>query len=499
MITVIYSTHKDEEYNKKFKNRISNSIGVKNYQILEYINHNQYSLSEVYNKGISESIYDIVVCVHNDIKLESGWGKKILKDFKKNDDFSIIGKAGSCYFPESGVYWERMSTTMVGQVYHEPIGQKKWLSRYSSKFPFLIPVVTIDGLFISFNKKKIKHKFDETISGFHFYDHGFCIPNYMDGVKIGVTTSFDITHESIGAVGDDFHKTRLKFIDKYKTKLPLDLKPVSVYYEKTNPKKIKSGEKIAVVIPTKGIVDVLIRCLDSFYDNCDESNFQIFIADTGSTDKEKEIIKKYISFKKNITLIEYDWYQFSKTNNHVVRDYVTNDYQYILFANNDIQILNDVIYKMWSVFNTNHKVGTVGSRLHFEDNTLQHGSVILQYFKEINKFTPTHEFFKSYYNFSTGVKECFGNTAALMMIRKKIFDDIGGFDESFLFHFEDVDLNFKCLKMGLKNYFDGSSVSYHFESTTKKLDSPKITLAEHDHNLLNYKINQLNIINKPTL
>jgi len=54
MITIIYSTHKDA-------------------QILEYINHNEHSLSELYNKGISESIYNIVVCCHKKL------GVKIIK------------------------------------------------------------------------------------------------------------------------------------------------------------------------------------------------------------------------------------------------------------------------------------------------------------------------------------------------------------------------------------------------------------------------------------
>ena len=198
MITVVYSTHKDENYNKKFKEHLEKSIDIKDFEILEYVNHNQYSLSEIYNKGIENSKYNIIVCCHNDIHLEKGWGKKLLNDFDNNTEFGIIGKAGSCYFPESGVYWEKMNKTMVGQVYHHPIGQKKWLSKYSPKLPFLIPVVTIDGLFISFDKNKIKHRFDESFGRFHFYDHGFCVPNYLDGIKIGVTSSFEITHQSVG-------------------------------------------------------------------------------------------------------------------------------------------------------------------------------------------------------------------------------------------------------------------------------------------------------------
>ena len=47
MITIIYSTHKDKEYNDKFKNHLLKTVGVPNPQILEYENHNQYSLSNV--------------------------------------------------------------------------------------------------------------------------------------------------------------------------------------------------------------------------------------------------------------------------------------------------------------------------------------------------------------------------------------------------------------------------------------------------------------------
>lgn len=79
MITIIYSTHKDSDYNNKFRQHLLQSVGLKNVQILEYQNNNEYSLSQVYNKGLNESKFDVVVCCHNDIKLENGWGKKLLE------------------------------------------------------------------------------------------------------------------------------------------------------------------------------------------------------------------------------------------------------------------------------------------------------------------------------------------------------------------------------------------------------------------------------------
>jgi GT2 family glycosyltransferase len=469
MITIIYSTHKDSEFNNKFKQHLLQTVGVPNPQIVEYENHNQYSLSELYNSGITESIYDIIVCCHNDIKLEKNWGKKLLKDFSDNVDYGIIGKAGSCYFPESGVYWERMTQTMVGQVYHHPEGNKKWVNNYSAKLPYLIPVVTIDGLFISFDKTKIKHGFDETIGRFHFYDHLFCLPNYLDGVKIGVTSSFEITHQSVGQPNQEFWESKDKFLEKWGKNLPLDLLPTNVYAPEINEKPLKNIGKVAIIIPTKGKVEMLFQCIESFYDYCNPELFHIFIADTGSTDDEKDDIRTHITLHNNISLIEYDYYNFAKINNDMVNNHVTKDYEFLLFCNNDIKLLNNVVYGMLKIMKENPRSGTVGCRLHFGDNTIQHGGV----FAGVNKtgqFVLTHNNLKSYYNFPTSFKKVFGNTGALMMIRKKVFEKCGGFNEKYTTCFEDVELNAQCHLLGFENYFDGSLVSYHLESQSRGKD-----------------------------
>jgi GT2 family glycosyltransferase len=482
MITVIYSTHKDKDYNDKFKKHLLNTIGVENPQVLEYENHNQYSLSNVYNSGLTESIYDIVVCCHNDIKLEKNWGKKLLEDFSNNPEFGIIGKAGSCYFPKSGVYWERMHQTMVGQVYHHPEGQKKWINKYSPKLPYLIPVVTIDGLFISFDKTKIKHTFDETIGKFHFYDHLFCIPNYLDGIKLGVTSSFEITHESVGQPNQEFWESKDKFVEKWGNKLPLDLKPTSIYTPTIKRKEFKKFGKIAIIIPTKGKVEMLKECIDSFNQHCDKAKFDVYVADTGSTDEEKEWIKNNID---DVNLIEYDYYNFAKINNDVVKNLPNDEYEFLLFSNNDIKIMNDVITGMLSVYEKNKLTGTVGARLHYGDNTIQHDGILIYIRKSDNNFGISHLNISNYYNHSVTTNEVFGNTGGLMMVRKFTFQKYGMFNENYLSCFEDVELNVNLLVGGFKNYTCGECVSYHYESLTRNEDNENMEKQKYDflHNL----------------
>jgi GT2 family glycosyltransferase len=483
MITIIYSTHKDEIYNNKFKQHLLQTVGLKDVQVLEYVNHNQYSLSHVYNNGVIESIYDVVVCCHNDIKLEKNWGKKLLEDFSNNPEFGIIGKAGSCYFPESGVYWERMNLTMVGQVYHHPEGQKKWINRYSPKLPFLIPVVTIDGLFLSFDKTKIKHAFDETIGKFHFYDHLFCVPNYLDGVKIGVTSSFEITHESVGRPNQEFWESKEKFIEKWGSNLPLDLKPEYPYVPIIKTKPIKNVGKVAVIIPTKGNLELLFNCVDSLYEHCDKNMFDVFIADTGSTDEEKNKIKeKYLNY--NINLIEYDYYNFAKINNDVVKNHIGKEYEFLLFCNNDIKILNNVIHEMVRILKLNTKVGVVGSRLHYEDNTLQHSGIFM-YLNQIDKtINVTHNNSNSYFNYVVENNEVVGNTAALMMTRKDLFINIGMFNELYDYCWEDVELNLKCILKGYINIISGKSVAFHYESKTRNIDKENTEITSQYFNIL---------------
>jgi len=220
MITIGFSTRKD---NPDYIEYVKKTSGFKNLQIIQKINNGEKSLSQVYNEIISESIYDIVVLIHDDLEFDTNrWGDKLLKLFNRNPKFSIIGLAGSKYLDSSAQWW-KVPHTMYGIVNHKHEG-KKWTSTYSRHINDRIEeTVLIDGLFIALNKQKINSGFDESINGFHFYDLGFCIPNHLNGVKIGVTFNIRVTHLSIGQTNQEWEKNKILFSEKYKNELPLDI------------------------------------------------------------------------------------------------------------------------------------------------------------------------------------------------------------------------------------------------------------------------------------
>ena len=218
-LTIGFSTRKA---NPEFVEYLKKSSGFKKIEVIEKVNNGEKSLSEVYNEILNESSNDIVVLCHDDIYFDtSSWYHKIIKHFEKSD-YGILGVAGTTYMPKSGQWWEQRKK-MHGIVNHEHQG-KKWTSKYSEDLGKKIKeVIVVDGLFIALSKAKIKHKFDESVNGFHFYDLNFCFPNYLDGVKIGVIFDVRITHKSIGETNDQWEINRVKFSEKYAENLPVKL------------------------------------------------------------------------------------------------------------------------------------------------------------------------------------------------------------------------------------------------------------------------------------
>lgn len=238
IVSVVVSTRKkDETYYNHIKKVFSNP----KTEILIYENNGEMSLPDLYNKGLEESTNDVVVFMHDDLIIDSkNIGEKICKLFQKNPDYGIIGLAGTTDLV-NGKWWE-IRKSMYGKVGHEKDG-RKWLSKYSNESfaDTLKEVVTVDGLFMMVHKGRIKTTFDTDFKGFHFYDIPFCVSNHLNGVKVGVTTKFDITHKSIGETNLQWEENKIQFEEKFKDILPLKMTNNKSFEEKLNYSKDSIG------------------------------------------------------------------------------------------------------------------------------------------------------------------------------------------------------------------------------------------------------------------
>ena len=220
VVSVVISTRKiDSTYYDHVKRMFSHP----NTEILMYENDGEMSLTQVYNKGLKESVNDIVVLMHDDLILEtSNMTPKIIKLFEKHPDYGIIGIAGTDKLT-SGRWWDNREN-MFGVVGHIHEG-KRHVNHYSKGVfnDVLKDVVIIDGLFFMVRKSLLKKEFNEQFEGFHFYDISFCVENQFEGVKIGLTTKFGITHKSVGMTNKQWEKNKLLFEALFEKRLPLTI------------------------------------------------------------------------------------------------------------------------------------------------------------------------------------------------------------------------------------------------------------------------------------
>ena len=159
-------------------------------------------------------------------------------------------------------------------------------------------------------------------------------------------------------------------------------------------------------------------------------------------------------------------FNFSAINNYGVK-YAKGEY--LLFLNNDTEVINpDSISEMLGTC-MRKNVGVVGSKLLYADNTIQHDGVVIGF----------AGYARHVLNGIEGVKEpgfmmraqlnCDYSavTAACMMTKKSLFEEIGGFDEQFVVACNDIDY---CLQVREKNQLvvlNRFSVWHHFESKSR--------------------------------
>jgi hypothetical protein len=228
MISIVYSTR---EHKPDFQKQIKENIGVKDFEIIEFINNGDKSLTQIYNEGLNKSKNNIVIFCHDDIIFDTNnWGRKLLKHFDRNPEYGILGIAGTTDLIDGR--WWTIKDSMTGIVNHKH-DNKKWTNKYSEEQNEKIKdVIVVDGLFFVVQKDKLKHNFDEDFKGFHFYDISFCFPNYLSGVKIAVITNIRITHLSIGMTNQEWEDNKKIFEEKYKNNLPIRLTNNKTFEEK---------------------------------------------------------------------------------------------------------------------------------------------------------------------------------------------------------------------------------------------------------------------------
>lgn len=231
---------------------------------------------------------------------------------------------------------------------------------------------------------------------------------------------------------------------------------------------IPTPGRVSVIVPTRDHGEDVDLCLSSLFERSTYRDLEVILLDNGSTDPSSlRIFASWLEREPGrLTVVRDDGpFNFSRINNHAVT-HATGTYLH--FLNNDIEAIAPDWIEAMVEQAQRPPIGVVGAKLLYRDGTVQHGGVIVGLGGVAGH---AHKHFEGdapgyFYTLQT-VTNYSAVTAACAMVRREVFDQVGGFDEVLSIAFNDVDLCLKILAAGYRNVYVPHAVLYHHESKSR--------------------------------
>ena len=234
--------------------------------------------------------------------------------------------------------------------------------------------------------------------------------------------------------------------------------------------------RVSILIPTCDHIRDLETCVESIYARTTYPDFEILLIENNS--KEEQTFRSYERMRKEHpdTLKVLTWqgkgFNYSTLNNFGAR-YATGEY--LLLLNNDTEVITPGWLEEMVMYAQQKRVGCVGAKLLYPDDTIQHAGVgfgIGGVAGHLHKYFPaTSDGYMGRLNY---VQDVYGDTAACLLIRKEIYDEVHGLDESYAVAFNDVDFCVRVRETGYTNVFTPFAQLYHYESKSRGMeDNPE--------------------------
>lgn len=245
---------------------------------------------------------------------------------------------------------------------------------------------------------------------------------------------------------------------------------------------------ISIIIVSFNTKNLLHACLQSLSENPMASLYEIIIVDNHSTDGTKEMLAHEFS---SLTVIANEKNEgFSKANNQAAE---ISKGDYLLFLNSDTVINGSSIEKLHDYLKNSPQAGIVGPKIvgptgvptrsymrFLTINMFWGGSKLFAPFMDIKK----NRMHYPHYDFTT-TRDVPWLSGACMMIKRSVFQQVGGFDEHYFFYCEDMDLCLQVHRLGYKIVYLPSAEMIHLFSGSSTKEIHKLS-AIHKQSLIYY-------------
>ena len=227
---------------------------------------------------------------------------------------------------------------------------------------------------------------------------------------------------------------------------------------------------VSIIIPNKDHVDMLDKCLRSIQKSS-YRNYEVIIVENNSVEEATfDYYKKIASDRIRVVYWE-GIFNYSAINNFGAK---AAQGEYLLLLNNDVEVITENWLEELLSNCQRPDVGIVGAKLYYPDDTVQHAGIIVGIGGVAgNVFVGLPRKFTGYFHKASIQQDLSAVTAACMMVKRSVYEEMGGLEEKLQVAFNDVDFCLRVRKAGYLVVFDPYVELYHYESKTRGAENTK--------------------------
>lgn len=242
------------------------------------------------------------------------------------------------------------------------------------------------------------------------------------------------------------------------------------FYDVTYP--VQGEPLISIIIPNKDNCETLKQCLDSVMQISTYKNYEILIVENNSIQQETFAYYQTLGVQDNIRILTWKGtFNYSAINNFAAKEAKG---EYLLFLNNDIQVISPTWMEELLANCQRPEVGIVGGKLYYPDDTIQHAGIIIGIGGIAgHAFLGMKRSRTGYLHKASLQMDYSAVTAACMMMKRSVFERVDGFEEELSVAFNDVDLCLRTGKEGFLVVYNPHVEMYHYESKSRGLEDSK--------------------------
>ncbi len=232
---------------------------------------------------------------------------------------------------------------------------------------------------------------------------------------------------------------------------------------------VKKDPKVSIIICSCDHADLLKTCIDSILSKSTYDNYEILVVENNSKEQATfdyyEKIQKEDSRVRVVTYTEKGPFNYSRVNNFGAAQ---ADGEYLIFLNNDTKVISRDWIEGMLGYCQRPDVGIVGAKLYYGDLTVQHCGIVIGmggFAGHVLTGQPADS--AGYMMLLHATHDVSAVTAACMMTKKQVFDEVGGFTEELRLALNDVDYCLKVRETGKLVVVDVAVELYHFESKSR--------------------------------